>query len=102
MIQFIPGAKDQIFAASVTGSFQILHMSPNDHYKNQFMHANINGYTTAASVSSTGHVLALGDSFGYLQRWNKHRGAVLNEYSRPLDFIDQSPTPQLPVITEDS
>lgn len=63
---------------------------------------NVGGpFISSFDISSSGEVLAFGDSLGYIHLWSNHEDVKVNVYSRhTLELLDLRPPPPSRQITE--
>ncbi|KAJ3187322.1 poly(A)-specific ribonuclease [Gaertneriomyces sp. JEL0708] len=98
-VQFHPTMSNAIVAASQDGQFQFCDIA--NHNSATFYQGEVSGFLNALSFSSSGNMLALGDSSGGIYLWTDEESPKVNPFSRETEFCDD-PAPQRPVQITDA
>ncbi|TPX70585.1 hypothetical protein SpCBS45565_g01672 [Spizellomyces sp. 'palustris'] len=97
-LHFHPKISSIILAASQNGQFQLCDVANASNVR--FFQANISGFLNSIEFSSSGEMLACGDSSGVVSLWTEKPDCRVNLFSRPTEFAD-TPAPPPAVEIED-
>ncbi|KAJ3043872.1 poly(A)-specific ribonuclease [Rhizophlyctis rosea] len=100
LLKFHPKLSGTILAASQSGQFQICDVA-NQSSNVSFFQADISGFLSAVDFSSSGEILALGDSAGTISLWIEQDEPKVNSYSRATEQADPlAPAPAVKILDD--
>lgn len=88
LVKFHPNYTANVLAGSKDGSLLLNDLIDSSPSRCQYITASISGYLTSLNFSSSGEMIALGDSFGEIQFWQQRENAKINAYSRESVYYD--------------
>ena len=83
IVKFHPKYPTTLVTIAHNGDFLIGDVNDAIHRRDQVTPTTPSGFITSLSFSSSGDVLAIGDSYGILQLWTQREAARINAFSNP-------------------